>query len=212
MLLQEIWKKYNEKFDVSDQGGVRFSLSGRPVPKLKTRTGYLFIRYDKKPSWKGMLFVHKMILTTFRPIHAKCMNFCDHINRKRDDNRLVNLRWSNVVLNGMNKKNVRGWLKRKTVYCPSCKVLDRHHRLDICDTPEEARKVYLNFQTRMFEVIEALMKRDIPVEIQRLILDYWLQRLRGRAGTPKRAAWLESNATLWSPKKGFVAEQKTIVD
>ena len=152
-----------------------------------------------------MLYVHRMVLSTFRPKHAKCMNFCDHINRIRDDNRLVNLRWSNVVLNGMNKRDVRGWSQRRTMYIPTCKVLDMRYRFGAFETPEEAKKVYWNFQTRAFEVIEALMKRDIPVEIQRLILDFWLQRLRGRVGTAQRKSWLESNASLWSPKMGFVA-------
>lgn len=203
MLAGQIWKKYNDDFEVSDHGRVRHIGGGPPVPQKRTGTGYLFINYNKKPAWQGMLFVHKMILQAFRPKHAKCMQFCDHINRKRDDNRLVNLRWSNVVLNAMNKCDVRGWSQRKLTYMPSCKVLDRQHRLELCETAEEARKVYLNFQTRAFEVIEALMKRDIPVEIQRLILDFWLQRLRGRAGSPKREVWLESNASLWSPKNGF---------
>ena len=161
---------------------------------------------NEKIFWHNMLFVHRMVLSTFRPIHAKCMQFCDHINRKRHDNRLANLRWSNVVLNGMNKRDVRGWCQVRTMYCPECKVLDRRYRFGACETSEEAEKVYWNFQTRAFEVIEALMKRDIPVEIQRLILDYWLQRLRGRAGTPMREAWLESNASLWSPQKSAVSQ------
>ena len=148
-----------------------------------------------------MLYVHRMVLQTFRPKHAKCMNFCDHINRKRDDNRLVNLRWSNVVLNAMNKRDVRGWCQIKTMYEPGCKVLDRRYRFGTFETPEKAREVYLNFQTRAFEFIEAMMKRDIPVELQQLIMDFWLQRLRGRVESPERKSWLVSNASLWSQKR-----------
>ena len=189
--MQEIWKTYLE-FEVSDQGRVRHSCCGHPVEQHKTSKGYLFIKYNKKPAWQGMLFVHRMVLMTFRPNHSKCMRFCDHINRKRDDNRLVNLRWSNVVLNGMNKTGVKGWWRRRDMYQPACRVLSRKYEFDMVDTPDEAHAVYLNFQTRAFEVIEALMKRDIPVEIQWLILDFWVQRLRGRKNSKTKMLWLES--------------------
>jgi hypothetical protein len=201
MPTSEIWKTYNDDFEVSDQGKVRLIGEGPPVEQFSTGVGYLFIKYNKKPSWCGILYVHRMVLSAFRPKHARCMTFCDHINRKRDDNRLVNLRWSNVVLNGMNRNNCKGYFQVKTMYAPCCKVLDRRYRFGNYETPEEARKVYLNFQFRAFEVIEALMKRDIPVEIQRLIMDFWLQRLRGRAKTPQRESWKLSNASLWGPQK-----------
>ena len=138
-----------------------------------------------------------MVLKTFRPNHSKCMTFCDHINRQRDDNRLVNLRWSNVVLNGMNKRDVKGWWRQRDRYQPCCRVLYRKYEFDMCDSPEQARAVYLNFQTRAFELIEALMKRDIPVEIQRLIMDFWIQRMRGRKNSEQKKSWLES-------QKGFL--------
>jgi hypothetical protein len=201
MPTSEIWKTYNDDFEVSDQGKVRLIGEGPPVEQFSTGAGYLFIKYNKKPSWCGMLYVHRMVLAAFRPKHAVCMTFCDHINRKRDDNRLVNLRWSNVVLNGMNKKNVKGWCMVKKVYQPGCKVLDRHYRFDNYETPEEAHKVYLNFQVRAFEFIEAMMKRDIPVNIQRLIMDFWLQRLRGHPRSAQRESWILSNASLWGPQK-----------
>ena len=78
------------------------------------------------------------------------------------------------------------------MYQPACRVLSRKYEFDVCDTADEARAVYLNFQTRAFELIEALMKRDIPVEIQWLILDFWVQRLRGRKNSKTKMLWLES--------------------
>jgi hypothetical protein len=201
MPTSEIWKTYDDEFEVSDQGNVR-THDKEPVLQYGNdyRGGYLFI-FQYKKSTRRILYVHRMVLLTFRPKHARCMNFCDHINRKRNDNRLVNLRWSNVVLNAMNKKNVKGWCQVRTMYVPACKVLDRRYRFGTFETPDEARKVYLNFQLRAFEVIEALMKRDIPVEIQRLIMDFWLQRLRGRAKSSQRESWIVSNASLWVPPK-----------
>ena len=201
MPVVENWKKYNDDFEVSDLGRVRHTCCGHPVEQFKTSNGYLFISYNKKPAWHNMLFVHRMVLMTFRPNHAKCMSFCDHINRKRDDNRLVNLRWSNVVLNGMNKTDVKGWWMHCDRYQPACRVLSRKYEFDLCDTPEQARAVYLNFQTRAFELIEALMKRDIPTEIQQLIMDFWLQRLRGRAGSEQQKAWLESQKWMLTAAK-----------
>ena len=210
MPVVENWKKFNDKFEVSSQGRVRTTCCSTLVQQFPTVTGYLFIKYDKKPAWQGMLFVHRMVLMAFRPNHAKCMTFCDHINRKRDDNRLVNLRWSNVVLNGMNKKDVKGWWMQRNRYLPACKVLSRKYEFDFCDTPEEARTVYLSFQTRAFELIEALMKRDLPVEIQQLIMDFWLQRLRGRPGSAQKKAWLESTRYLRGAQKPVLSPPKRI--
>ena len=207
MLAGQIWKKFNNDFEVSDQGRVRH-IDGPPVPQHKSGGGYLFIIYNKKPAWQGMLYVHRMVLMTFRPNHAKCMNFCDHINRKRDDNRLVNLRWSNVVLNGMNKTDVKGFWRRATMCQPACRVLSRKYELGMCDTPAEATKVYLNFQTRAFELIEALMKRDIPVAVQQLIMDFWVQRLRGRKKSELRKSWLLSHSSLWTPQKRVLSPTK----
>ena len=209
MPVVENWKKFNDKFEVSDRGRVRTTCCKTFVQQFPTSKGYLFIRYDKKPAWQGMLFVHRMVLMAFRPNHAKCMTFCDHINRKRDDNRLVNLRWSNVVLNGMNKKDVKGWWIHCDRYQPACKVLARKYEFGLRDTPEEARTVYLSFQTRAFELIEALMKRDIPVEIQQLIMDFWLQRLRGRACSEQKKAWLESTRYIRGAQKPVLSPPKS---
>ena len=171
----------NENFEVSDHGRVRYILSGQPVRQRKNAAGYLFIIYDKKPAWHNMLYVHRMVLSTFRPKHAKCMNFCDHINRNTMDPRLINLRWSNTVLNMMNKNGVKGYRTYKydkkdgpvVRYQPALTMLGKQTDFPLCDSPEVARAVYEYWQRRAYEVIDALCSQNIHWKIQRRILAFW---------------------------------------
>ena len=84
----------------------------------------------------------------------------------------------------MNKKNVRGYtiVKRRFIqYKPALKVLGRHYEFELYPTANEAREVYVKFSSTVFEIINALSTHGLPFDIQRLIMDFWIQRLRGQA-------------------------------
>ena len=98
------------------------------------------------------------------------------------DPRLVNLRWSNPVLNALNRSGVKGYRvntninqkKNSTFYIPNLKLLGTRLHFGSFDTPEVARAVYDYYKSRAYEVIDALCSRSIHWKIQRRILSYWV--------------------------------------
>ena len=120
--LPEIWISLNSKHDISDMGNVRVKETEVVLPRHKVGRGYAAV------SIHGISRkVHQWVLSKFIPRPSPMYTMCDHINRDRMDPRLVNLRWSNVVLNGMNKVNVRGYSIRNhkgvETYYPNLKLL-----------------------------------------------------------------------------------------
>ncbi len=74
----------------------------------------------------------------------------DHINRKRDDNRIVNLRlvthkeqMKNKGMNGNNKTGYKGVRKKGNRYEASITRNKKRHYFGMFDTPEEAHKAII---------------------------------------------------------------------
>lgn len=59
--------------------------------------GYRMVTWQKK-----RYHVHRMVLETFGPPPGEGRHIVDHINRKRDDNRIDNLRWASHRENMLN--------------------------------------------------------------------------------------------------------------
>ena len=110
--LPERWKRYNSTYAVSDWGRVAKLSTKRLVKQFPNAKGYASIAQGYR-TWP--LKVHKMILPTFYPRHEYSPNahesypMIDHINQNRMDASLENLRYSNVKLNGLNKKATKGY-------------------------------------------------------------------------------------------------------
>ena len=102
--------------------------------------------------------VHPWVLRRFIPKPSPMFNMCDHISRDRMDPRLINLRWSNVVLNALNKEGVIGYFygarNKVPKYRAHLKVLGMQYRFTNVDTPELARAEYEYYQSRAYEVVE----------------------------------------------------------
>ena len=171
--LPEIWTTLNSKHDISDLGNVRVTETKVVLPRIKFGRGYAAV----------MMYgtgrkVHPWVLTKFIPRPSPMFTCCDHINRDRMDPRLVNLRWSNIVLNGMNKVGVRGYslVSRSGVqmYQPNLKLLAMAFLFPVEDTPWRARAVYEYWQRRAYEVIDGLCSRNLHWKFQRIILEYWM--------------------------------------
>ena len=61
------------------------------VGSLNKQDGYIYV--NRNEPGKGAYALHRMIMLTFSPIQNTENYIVDHINGKRDDNKLENLRW-----------------------------------------------------------------------------------------------------------------------
>ena len=196
--LPEIWTTLNSKHDISDLGNVRRKETEVVLPRHKWGRGYAAVRihgnYRK---------VHPWVLRKFVPRPSPMFTCCDHINRNRMDPRLINLRWSNIVLNGMNKEGVRGYAytthNKVLKYIACLKILGMRYRFTILDTPELARAEYEYWQSRVYEVIDALCSRNLHWKFQRMIIQYWLPFENGAVDKMK---WERDGAYAQLPENG----------
>jgi hypothetical protein len=165
----------NKEYDVSDLGHVRYK-DGRPKHIYKGPGGYANISLHGNNRQ-----LHGFVLRSFIPKPSPMFTVCDHINRDTMDPRLINLRWSNSVLNMMNRNGVRGYRIYKwdtadgpvVKYQPSLTLLGRQMDLARLDDPVLARALYEYWQRRAYEVIDALCSYNIHWKIQRRILAFW---------------------------------------
>lgn len=113
---EEIWKDipgYEGLYQVSDQGRVRSldrivahsrygfqSLKGRILRQHKNGDGYFQIGLNKD-SHRKRYRTHRLVAQTFIP-NPNSKPEVDHINTKRDDNRIENLRWATLKENQNN--------------------------------------------------------------------------------------------------------------
>ena len=183
--LPEIWKRLNSKHDVSDLGNIRIRESGLVLHRHVVGPGYagVYMHGNSRA-------VHTWVLKTFIPKPSPMFNMCDHISRDRSDPRLINLRWSNVVLNALNKEGVRGYricrTKKELKYRAHLKLLGMLYLFTPVDTPELARAEYEYYLRRAFALIESLCSRNMHWKFQRLILEYWIPF---KHGPPEKMKW-----------------------
>lgn len=117
----EEWKDipgYEGLYQVSDQGRVRSldrivvnsrnvyrTLKGRILRPLKYRNGYFYIVLSKDNHRKNCR-VHRLVARAFIP-NPENKPHLDHINTKRDDNRVENLRWTTAKENVNNPLSIK---------------------------------------------------------------------------------------------------------
>lgn len=102
----EYIKKINidglDEYYISNYGNI-FNKNKTKLEGHKNLQGYIFVRL--KQNDKSVLFrVHRLVCEIFNGKSPENKNIVDHINRIRDDNKAINLRWVSQEEN-MNNKN-----------------------------------------------------------------------------------------------------------
>lgn len=97
-LPNEQWKTLteNEEYEVSNCGRLRKRITKEIIKGYKNNQGYIV-------ATKQQYLIHRLVKSTFDPREDSKELFVDHINGKRDDNRLENLRWVSPTKNNFYK-------------------------------------------------------------------------------------------------------------
>lgn len=109
--------------------------------------------------YKCGVAVHRLVLKQFEPdgYHSVWMDRVDHINRVKNDNRLVNLRWSNPVLNGLNSSKAGRYITRPKHYLVQIRVMGERHACSV-RTVQDAIYLVHACNRRTFVALEVLYK------------------------------------------------------
>lgn len=82
-----------EDYLITDTGRVYSLKSGKYLKACKHKKGYLLVNLCKNGK-QNVKKVHRLVAEAFI-LNPHNFNEVDHINRVRDDNRAINLRWAN---------------------------------------------------------------------------------------------------------------------
>lgn len=94
---EEIWKKHPSlslNLEVSNKGNVRDYTTKAKIGYPDKTTGYQVIKRNK-----SQYQIHRLIMETFQPIEDSHLFYVDHIDGKRQNNNLSNLRWVKATEN-----------------------------------------------------------------------------------------------------------------
>ncbi len=95
----EVWKSYNECYEVSSMGSVRNKKTLRVLKPWISGSGYYKCQVGKNRLRKR---VNRLIAEVFLPNEYN-LPVVDHINHIRTDNRVENLRWVSYRDNNLNR-------------------------------------------------------------------------------------------------------------
>lgn len=83
---------YYENYYVFSDGKIYNKIRKKYIKSIKNASGYCYVTLCNKSSKKNF-YVHRLVATHFLKNENKNKNQVNHINKKRDDNRLENLEW-----------------------------------------------------------------------------------------------------------------------
>ena len=160
-LMVENWKNIKDypKYYVSNLGRVKRNFILKPYD-IK---GYSFVCLCHTSRKKVHKTVHSLVLSTFKQNPKPDFYTCvDHINRNTKDNRLMNLRWSNARLNGLNS-NARGFsfCKKSNKFHAQIMINGRGKLLGLFKYSVNARRAYLEAKREALKKLDPDQKYDV---------------------------------------------------
>ena len=102
------WHIYpkDPRFEITQKGQVR-NAKNKNFIKGSLNKGYIRVN---TPEGHGRYSVHRMVLETFDPRDDSDELYVDHIDGKRDNNALINLRWvtpgENITFRNINRQDI----------------------------------------------------------------------------------------------------------
>jgi len=93
---------------VNENGCVMRKKDNKVLKQYVQKSGYAAV-YLRRNGWTSAVMVHRIVAQAFLP-RIPGMNYVDHINTVRHDNRVANLRWTDALGNANNEATK---LKRK---------------------------------------------------------------------------------------------------
>lgn len=106
---EEVWKpyKYRENYEISSHGQIRNTITNKIIKSHIQGDGYVRMQISRD---KGH-YVHRLVAIHFLD-NPDNLPSVDHIDRKRDNNKVTNLRWASFKTQ-MTNIGSHGCLKRK---------------------------------------------------------------------------------------------------
>lgn len=116
--MSELWSKFNEEYEVSNDGKVR-SLKynkKRILSQSKNPEGYCFVKLYINGS-KKMVAVHRLVAYAFIP-NPNNYKYINHKDENKSNNNFTNLEWCsssyNRVFRNIKQKRLEKYKKRQT--------------------------------------------------------------------------------------------------
>ena len=152
--MEEEFKKIDgyDNYEVSNQGYVRNTDTGRVLKQGKNPNGYYFITLSKNGIGKSFK-IHRLIGLYFIP-NPENLREIDHIDRNKTNNSISNLRWishSNNNRNKPKKQNISSKFKGVSFYkgigkyVARIKINNKNKYIGYYDKEDDAGRAFDNF-------------------------------------------------------------------